>query len=254
MEGRSWQGVSVVELERASHTAVPALRTAFDGPFLLRAFLGGTGRANAVSSLDPAPDASLPLRLERIEAAYRRVNLPIRFRSTPLDPPGLEEALLERGYLAEQDSRVMAGPLAAFAMPEVQLEAREGPDEEWLSIVATAEHQTPARQAEKLQAPRMMLVPAAWLLLRGPDGRATATAQVAVDGRLTGFFDVATSPAFRRQGLARRLLAGAAAWGQARGAVTGWLQVSAGNTAACTLYESLGLREIYRYRYFVRPS
>jgi len=252
MEGNSWQGVSVVELEHASHTAVPALRTAFDGPFLLRAFLGGTGRANAVSSLDPSLDASLSLRLDRIETAYRRAGLPIRFRSTPLDPPGLEEALLERGYTAEKASRVMAGPLAPFATPEAGLEARERPDEEWLSIIATAEYQTPARRAEKLQAADMMLVPAAWLLLRGPDGRAAATAQVAVDGRLVGFFDVATNPAFRRQGLARRLMAGAAAWGQARGGVTGWLQVSADNTAACTLYEALGLREIYRYRYFVR--
>ncbi|MDJ0391227.1 GNAT family N-acetyltransferase [Roseomonas sp. E05] len=254
MQGKSWQGVSVVELERASHTAVPALRTAFDGPFLLRAFLGGTGRANAVSSLDPAPDAGLPLRLDRIEAAYRRVGLPARFRSTPLDPPGLEEALLERGYRADEESRVMAGPLAAFAAPEEGLEMAEQPGEEWLSLIATAEHQTPARRAEKLQAAAMMLVPAAWVLLRTPDGRAAAAAQVAVDGRLVGFFDVAAAPEFRRQGMARRLLRGAAAWAQARGGLTGWLQVSAGNVPACALYEALGMREIYRYRYFLRAA
>jgi len=254
MEGKSWQGVSVVELERASHTAVPALRTAFDGPFLLRAFLGGTGRANAVSSLDPAPDVSLSLRLDRIEAAYRRVGLPVRFRSTPLDPPGLEEALLERGYVADKGSRVMAGPLAAFAAPEGGLEVAEQPSEEWFSLIATAEHQTPARRAEKLQAAGMMLVPAAWMLLRAPDGRAAAGAQVAADGRLLGFFDVATDPAFRRQGMARRLFRAAAAWGQAQGGMTGWLQVAADNTPAVALYEALGMREVYRYRYFLQTA
>lgn len=250
MQGNSWEGVSVAELERASHTAVPALRNAFEGPFLLRAFLGGTGRANAVSALDPTPDAILPQRLERIEAAYRRLGLLPCFRSTPLDPPGLQEALLERGYTASKESRVMAGPLAAFAATEAALEVYEAPEEEWFAVLATAEHQTPERRREKREAAAMMMVPAAWLLLRAPDGAAAVSGQVAVDGPLVGFFDIVTSPSHRRQGLARRLFAGAAAWAQAQGGTTGWLQVSADNVQACALYESLGMREIYRYRYF----
>jgi len=250
MQSKSWQGVSVAELERASHTAVPALRTAFDGPFLLRAFLGGTGRANATSALDPAPDAGLPLRLDRIEAAYRRLGLPSCFRATPLDPPGLEEALLERGYAAGKETCVMAGPLAAFAAPEAAMEVRGGPEEDWFAILATAEHQTPSRRQEKRQAAAMMMVPAAWLLLHAPDGTAAVSGQVAVDGELVGFFDIVTAPSHQRQGLARRLLAGAANWGQEQGGTTGWLQVSADNSRARALYESLGMREIYRYRYF----
>lgn len=250
MQGRSWQGVSVAELERASHTAVPALRTAFDGPFLVRAFLGGTGRANAASAIDPAQDAGLPERLERIAAAYRRIGMTPRFRSTPLDPPGLEEALLERGYREADASLVMAGPLAGFAAEDAALEALPAPIDEWLSVLATAEYQTEKRRAEKLQAPALMMVPAAWLLLR-VEGQAAAAGQVAADGRLLGFFDIATAPAFRRRGMARRLLAAGAAWGQAQGATTGWLQVSATNTPARGLYEALGMREIYRYRYFL---
>lgn len=241
----------IFALERASHTAVPAARSAFDGPFLLRAFLGGTGRANAVSAIDPAPDPGLGARLARIEAAYARLGLPARFRSTPLDPPGLEEALLARGYQSDTGSLVMAGPLAAFAAPEAGLEVLEGPSAEWLSILATAEYQTAPRRAEKQQAPALMMVPAAWLLLR-QENRPAATAQVAADGRLLGFFDVATHPDFRRRGMAHRVLAAGAAWGQARGASLGWLQVSASNTPAQALYAALGFREIYRYRYYLR--
>ena len=251
MQGKSWQGVSVAELERASHSAVPALRSAFDGPFLIRAFLGGTGRANAASATDPAQDPDLPARLDRIEAAYARVGLPARFRSTPLDPPELEEALLARGYAAADESCVMAGPLAAFAAADAALEALPAPTEEWLSILATAEYQTEKRRAEKMQAPGLMLIQAAWLMLR-PEAQAVAAAQVALDGRLLGFFDVATRPDHRRQGLARRLLGAAAAWGQARGALTGWLQVSAANSRALALYQALGMREIYRYRYYLK--
>jgi hypothetical protein len=41
----------IVALELACLTAVPAQRVAFDGSFVVRGFLGGTGRANSASSL-----------------------------------------------------------------------------------------------------------------------------------------------------------------------------------------------------------
>jgi ribosomal protein S18 acetylase RimI-like enzyme len=248
---------TVAELEQASHNAVPAARTGFDGPFLLRAFLGGTGRANAVSALSPAPDPGLAARLGRIEAAYARLGLPARFRSTPLDPPGLAAALQARGYRAGEESLVMAGP-AGFAAADAAVQALPAPDEDWLSVIATADYQTPARREEKTRAPGLMLVPAAWMLLR-LEGRPAAAAQVAADGRLAGLFDVAVHPDFRRRGLARRVLAAAVAWAMEQGAMeqeaaTAWLQVSAGNAPAVALYRALGLGEIYRYRYFLPPG
>lgn len=239
---------SVTQLELASHSAVPAARTGFDGPFLLRAFLGGTGRANATSSLSAAPDPDLAARITRIEAHYARLGLPARFRSTPLDPPGLAGALEARGYRADKGSLVMAGPVA-FTAADPAVQALPAPDEDWLSVIATADYQTPARREEKIRAPALMMVPAAWMLLR-LDGRPAATAQVAADGPLAGLFDVAVHPDFRRQGLARRVLGAAAAWAAAQGAETAWLQVSADNHPAVALYRQLGLREMYRYRYF----
>lgn len=41
----------VMALEHACLTAVPAQRIAFDGSFVVRSFLGGTGRANPASAL-----------------------------------------------------------------------------------------------------------------------------------------------------------------------------------------------------------
>jgi GNAT superfamily N-acetyltransferase len=240
---------SVAQLELASHNAVPAARSGFDGPFLLRAFLGGTGRANAVSSLSAAPDPELPARIARIEATYTRLGLTPRFRSTPLDPPGLAGALEARGYQADKASLVMAGPIG-FAAGDAAVRALPAPDEDWLSVIATADYQTPARREEKTRAPAMMMVPAAWMLLRLGD-RPAAVAQVTADGGLAGIFDVAVHPDFRRQGLARRVLGAAVAWAAERGAETAWLQVSADNQAAVSLYQALGLREVYRYRYFL---
>jgi N-acetylglutamate synthase len=241
---------AVAQLEHASHTAVPAARVGFDGPFLVRAFLGGTGRANATSALSAAPDPELGARIPRIEATYARLGLAARFRSTPLDPPGLAEALLARGYAQDKDSLVMAGP-AAFAAADPAVQALDGPGEDWLSVISTADYQTPARREEKTRAAAMMTVPAAWMLLR-LDGRPAAAAQVAADGPLAGLFDVAVHPDFRRRGLARRVLGAALFWAAGHGAETAWLQVSADHAPAVALYRALGLREMYRYRYFTR--
>ena len=73
---------SVAALERAALTTVPAPRVAFDGPFVIRAFQGGTGRANAASSLDPTPDPALEQRVARIERRYRDLGFVPR---TPID-------------------------------------------------------------------------------------------------------------------------------------------------------------------------
>ena len=60
----------VVALERACLTALPAPRHAFDGAFVLKAFLGGTGRANAVCSTRPGAGSGPAARIGRIEATY----------------------------------------------------------------------------------------------------------------------------------------------------------------------------------------
>jgi GNAT superfamily N-acetyltransferase len=236
-------------LERATLTAVPAERVGFDGPFVLRAFLGGTGRANAASALDPTPDLDLAARIPRIEAFYARLGLPARIRSTPLDPPGLAALLAARGYAMRDETVVLAGTLGFAA--ETEAEFLPGPTEEWLGVLATAEYQTPARRAEKARMPELLLPPAAWVLLR-ERGAPAAACFVVADGALAGFFDLAVRPEFQRRGLGRRVMAAGAAWARARGAAWAWGQVAAANAASLALNAGLGLREAYRYRYFLR--
>jgi len=238
-------------LERACLTALPAPRQAFDGNFVLKAFLGGTGRANAACSLDPAPDPDLPVRVARIEAVYARLGLPSRFRSTPLDPPGLDTLLRSRGYQELDESLVNASPIT-IAAPSPLVRDEAGPTPAWMALVASAEYQTPARQAEKLRNPEFLAVPGAWLVLR-QDGLDAACLFAVADGEHCGIFDLATRPEFRRRGLAAQLIRAAAHWAQGLGATTLYAQVSAGNIASRALQDRLGLREAYRYRYFLRP-
>ena len=241
----------ILAVEQATLTAVPAPRLLFDGPFVVRRFLGGTGRANAACGLDPRPDPELAARVARIEAFYARMGQVCRFRSTPLDPVGLGSLLAARGYRRQDESQVIGGPLADFARPDPAAEFLEGPEDRWLAVVATAEHQSPARRAEKARMAELLAVPAAWVLLH-EDGEAAACAFVTVDGPLAGLFDLAVRPAFRRRGLGQRVMAAAGAWATARGARFAYAQVACTNTASLALNGGLGLRERYRYVYLLK--
>lgn len=240
----------VAALERACLTALPAPRQAFVGSFVAKAFLGGTGRGNAASSLDPAEDPGLPARIERIEALYTWLGLPTRFRLTPLDPPGLEALLAARGYAEGEESLVLAGAVAPEEDPAVEVLA--GPEPDWMAVVATAEYQGPARRAEKLRMPELLAATGGWLLLR-EEGVAAACLFAVVDGPYCGFFDLAVRPEFRRRGLAERLVRATAAWAAGQGAGILWAQVASTNAASLALQARVGLREAYRYRYRIRP-
>jgi GNAT superfamily N-acetyltransferase len=241
----------ILSVERATLTAVPAPVLAFEGGFVVRRFLGGTGRANAACSLDPRPDPALAQRIGRIEAFYARAGLPCRFRSTALDPEGLADLLAGRGYKAQDESQVICGPLAGFARPDPAARILTGPEPTWLEVVSTAEHQSEARRAEKARMAGLLAVPSAWVLLHD-EGRPVASAFVTADGELAGLFDLAVRPEFRRRGLGQRVMAAAGAWAAGQGARWAYAQVSCTNTASLKMNARLGLTELYRYGYLLK--
>jgi len=99
----------------------------------------------------------------------------------------------------------------------------------------------------------MMMGPAAWLVLYEA-GQALACISVVADGTLAGFFDLAVVPEARRRGLGSRITRAAAYWAAEKGAKWLWAQVASANQPSCAAQQSLGMREAYRYVYFVRPQ
>lgn len=243
----------VAALERACLTAVPAQRVAFDGSFVVRSFLGGTGRANAASSLWPMDDPDLATRIARIEARYEALGLPVRFRSTPLDPPGLAKMLSARGYVTKDETVIFVTTAENIARADEAVTVSAAPDEDWMAVTATAEHQVPARRAEKERAVGMMMVPAAWLVLHEA-GKPLACISAVADGKQAGFFDLAVVPEARRRGLSARITRAAAHWAAAKGVRWIWAQVAASNQASCAAQQRLGMQETYRYVYYLRPQ
>jgi len=85
------------------------------------------------------------------------------------------------------------------------------------------------------------------------DARAFALGRTITDE--AELLTLATDPAHRRAGLARAALAAFEARARARGALRGFLEVAAGNTAARALYAEAGWREGARRRgYYPGPG
>ena len=97
-----------------------------------------------------------------------------------------------------------------------------------------------------------MSLPAGYVTLR-VDGVGVAYGLAVAERGMVGLFDLSVAPAHRRAGLGRALIDALLAYGRTQGASSAYLQVSAGNSAARALYESVGFKSVYPYTYFVRP-
>jgi GNAT superfamily N-acetyltransferase len=153
--------------------------------------------------------------------------------------------------MAKDETIIFLAKVQGVARSDDAVRVLAAPDEDWMAVTATAEHQVPARRAEKERAVSMMMAPAAWLVLY-EDSKPVACISVVADGRLAGFFDLAVVPEARRQGLGSCITRPAGQWAAAQGAEWLWAQVASANRASCAAQQSLGMREAYRYVYFVK--
>jgi N-acetylglutamate synthase len=242
-------GVDEVERMAALGWRAPAVQPL--GEWLLRAGGGFTGRANSALTLGD-PGLGLPAALDAVERWYRDRTLPPRIQLPDRGAPaGLVQAVGDRGWLASPAVHVMTAELghvlrAATTASTLELRLDAEPDASWLGCYRQDGGALP-------DAARVLLTnhPAVVFASYREHGKAVAIARAAVDDRWAGLFAVEVAPARRRQGLGALVSAAALRWAGRRGARRTYLQVSADNLPAVTLYEGLGyaVHHDYRYRY-----
>lgn len=79
-------------------------------------------------------------------------------------------------------------------------------------------------------------------------------AGIAANGESADIHNVAVQSGYRRQGIARRLVARLERWAQDQGANSALLEMRVGNIEALPLYLSLGYQEISRRRDYYAPG
>ncbi len=211
------------------------------GPFTLRDGAGGGNRVSAAT-------ADGPFGAEDIQAASDAM------RAEGRDPifwvrPGedaLDQALDAMRYDAFAQTHILAAPLDALAERDLPRLAAI-PTAEPLAAMAEVWAEGgigPARLAVMDRAPE----PKITFLGRRSDHVAGAAFAAIHDGVLY-VHALEVHAAFRRQGLARDLMVGAAKWGRSQEATTVAVAVTVENKGAQALYTSLGLTIVGGYHY-----
>ncbi|OPZ65276.1 MAG: ribosomal-protein-alanine N-acetyltransferase [Candidatus Aerophobetes bacterium ADurb.Bin490] len=80
-------------------------------------------------------------------------------------------------------------------------------------------------------------------------GETAAVGYAAVEDGFCGIFDLVAAEKFRRKGYGRQMMLNLLEFGKRNGAENAYLQVLETNTAALSLYDSLGFRPAYKYWY-----
>lgn len=227
------------------------------GDWLLRAASGFTARANSVA-VHGDPKTTDADALARITAFYRARSLPPRAQvivGSPWEPvfaasgwtsnpDGPDGAVVQVADLGE--ALRAAGP----ADPDVQV--RDHADDDWVGLYRRADGVDPATARRVLEGPPR----AGFVRLGDPP---VAIARVAVTGEWAGIGCVEVAPAYRRQGMARRVVDAALRWAGERDADKAYLQVARAPAASGTkdgetalaLYAPYGFTDHHEYRYLV---
>lgn len=230
-------------IDAAFEASWPAAEYAQTGPFRIGRGLGGGKRVSSARLI--APDWT-GADLDQAMRIHRNWDQPAIFRVADTQPL-LARALLGRGFRECDPTLLMSAPITALTdlpVPPVTSFALWPP----LAIqreLWTEQDIGPERQAVMAR----VAAPKAALLGRIRD-RAAAVAFVAAANGIAVLHALEVLPAMRRHGLAGWTLREAAFWGQAQGAATMLLAVTAENAGAIALYRGLGFTEIAGYRYY----
>jgi ribosomal protein S18 acetylase RimI-like enzyme len=253
-------------IEEANLNGFPSDRLAVDGSWFARISPGNPARrVNSLNVMDPHDDAGTAARLEAMRSLFADNKVAFHLRHTPLTPPALV-ALADAGgwtrtgdtdvWVRETGARCAGVPgsedAGACSLHECTLETFLD------AFVATggtrAEAVTPTAVERLGDALARIAVRRAMLVARDVLGAPLGVVLGVADRDMFGIYDLAVAPAARRAGIGARLVEAAMARGADAGCRLAWLQVTAENGPARSLYRRLGFRDGYAYHYRLPPE
>jgi GNAT superfamily N-acetyltransferase len=215
------------------------------GPWTIRAGAGGGSRVSAATASAPAGADDIPAA----EAAMRALGQAPLFMMRPGEA-ALDAALTARGYRVKDPVTLYTAPVADLAgsLPPVTC-FRVWPPLAVQRDIWAAGDIGPDRCAVMAR----VAGPKTTILGRSDDSPA-GTLFLARHAQTAMVHAVEVPPRFRRCGMARLMMQGAAVWSQEVGAQDLAVLVTTANAAANELYTSLGMRAAAGYHYRIHPQ
>jgi ribosomal protein S18 acetylase RimI-like enzyme len=233
--------------ERAMNAVGSAMAVMYDG-WLLGYRPGDTKR---LRSINPFYGSTLPLeaKLAHCVDFYARAQLPAIFRLVPFSrPPELDGWLERAGWGAFGATHVLRLELACRRRTPSCAGLEVVDVVSWQPLAAPLLHADEATVATMIERSRSYPLPQAGAIVRRDDGIA-ACGLVKIEDDHAGLFAVHTDPGWRNQGLATALVGALLDEAARLGARHAYLQVTADNTAALSVYHRIGFDLAYDYWY-----
>jgi N-acetylglutamate synthase len=239
----------VAELEALVARAWPPLTILDLDGWQLRSAGGLTWRANSAWPRAAGGRLSLSERLRQAEAFYRQGSTDPAVQLGPTtQPPGLERALLDRGY------RVSGVVEMRTRRADVLAELEDGADVELVPVTSWLpawQRATGASDHHATMAARMLeraVPPAAYAVLA--EGSEVAVARGVVDGGWLGIDLLAGAGGLRTAAAGRSLVAALGRWAERFGVERAHAELT--DTSAPLLAEA-GFRRAYALRFLTLP-
>lgn len=220
----------------------PAAKTKQVGPWEIKEGAGGGKRVMAAKPIAPVTPDDIAVA----EHAMTALGQPSLFVVQPKDAD-LDSILAENGYQVTDPTQLFTGPLTVESVPTVTTFDIWPP----LQIMRDL-------WAEQSVGPDRMAVmdraaePKTSILGRVKD-RAAGALFVSIHQQTAMVHALVVLPDFRRLNLARNMMHAASAWARDNGATQMSIAVTDANDAAKSLYRSLGMVEVGRYHYRMKP-
>lgn len=221
----------------------PPSKSYIKGGWRFRLGDGGGKRVSAATPIDETYD------IEAAEAEMAQLGQQSLFSLRKTDAP-LDAALAENGYNIADPSILMSGPiepLLGVSIPPITAFAI------WPHLqIMTDIWAAGGIGAGRLAVMERVATPKTCVFGRIND-RAAGTAFVAIHKNIAMVHAVEVLKEHRRHGLAKHMMRQAALWAADQGATAFALATTQANTSAQNLYSSLGMSEIGRYHYRLKP-
>ncbi|MBN9067042.1 MAG: GNAT family N-acetyltransferase [Rhizobiales bacterium] len=245
---------TVRRYEAAGFRAWPAASVHYDGTWLIRLTAGSSAkRLNSINPLDPSDSSRLGDRIARAERRFDAYGRPLIFRMSPLSGTVLAGYLDEQGWSRFDESLIMRMPLVGAAVDGALDQIPLKDVGRFINAAIRTEDLDPALRPG-LSEIIGSIEPRTGLFVLEQGGVPVTTAICVQDNDIAGLFKIATAIDERGKGYGRRTILSALKWARSHGAREAWMQVEANNTAALSVYRSLGFTEAYRYHYRRPPE
>lgn len=223
-------------------------------------FTGGlTGRSNSILAINYTGN-NLDEDISIAETAYKRYNLPVRFKlADHFDPPELEGALLERGYTYSNYSLITMGcnnPVVKITQnQDFSYEFSENRSSEYTDFLAKYSSSLTEDQQIMTEVSQRIIIPKKCFILGKKGNTIVGSTMVILDPQ--GYLYIAelfVHPGFRRRKIGSSLVTKAIEWGMSLGCTCYWLHVERDNKEGIELYEKFGFQKWYNYNYLLKNN